>query len=105
MFASSLYKRVIVTSNEGDVFRYLRTICPRITNAKITECVVVGQQIRHVINDKRFEDLNVGKEKITWMASTDIVEKFLRTPENYVQMVNKHASSIKIMKCDMSFLH
>jgi len=49
---------------EGEGFRYLREMFPRITEAKTLEGIFVGHQIRHVMNDKRFKDLLVGPEKI-----------------------------------------
>jgi len=49
---------------EGEGFRYLREMFPRITEAKTLEGIFVGRQIRHVMNDKRFKDLLVGPEKI-----------------------------------------
>ena len=63
------------------------------------------------MNDKHFEDLLVGPEKIAWKTLKDVVENFLgnyRAP-NYIQLVKKLLSAYKAMKCNMSlkihFLH
>jgi len=63
------------------------------------------------MNDKHFEDLLVGPEKIAWKTFTDVVENFLdnyRAP-NYIQLVKKLLSVYKAMKCNISlkihFLH
>ena len=65
------------TNKEGEGFPYLRQMFPRITDAKINEGIVVGPQIRHVMSDKRFENLLVGPEKTAWKAFKDIVDNFL----------------------------
>ena len=84
---------------------------PRITEGKIKEGIFVGAQIRHIMIDKRFEDLLVGPEKIAWKAFKDGVDNFLsnyRAP-NYIQLVDKLLKAYKTMKCNMSlkihFLH
>ena len=63
------------------------------------------------MNDKHFEDLLVGPEKIAWKTFKDVIENFLgnyRAP-NYIQLVKKLLSVYKAMKCNISlkihFLH
>ena len=107
-----LMKNFVKAMNkEGEAFRYLRQMFPRITDAKIKEGIFIGPQIRHVINDKRFEDLLVGPEKIAWKSFKDVVDNFLgnyRAP-NYTKLIEKFLKAYKTMKCNMSlkihFLH
>lgn len=107
-----LMKNFVKAMNkEGEGFRYLRQMFPRITDAKIKEGIFVGPQIRHVMSDERFEDLLLGPEKIAWKAFKDVVDNFLgnyRAP-HYIQLVDKLLKAYKTMKCNMSlkihFLH
>ena len=98
-------------NKEGAGFRYLRQMFPRISDAKIKEGIFVGPQIRHVMNDKHFEEMLVGPEKVAWRAFKDVVENFLgnHRARNYSQLVKKLLSAYKAMKCNMSlkihFLH
>lgn len=107
-----LMKNFVKAMNkDGDGFRYLRQMFPRISDAKIKEGIFVGPQIRHIINDKHFESLLVGPEKIAWKAFKDIVENFLgnNRATNYMILVDKLLAAYKNMKCNMSlkihFLH
>lgn len=78
-------------NKEVEGFCYLRQMFPRVTDTKIKKGIFVGPEIRDIINDKPFEDLLVGLEKITWRAFKYAIENFLgncRTP-NYIHPVDK----------------
>lgn len=68
----------------------------------------VGPQMRHIINDKQFDDLLVGPVKITWKEIKDVVENYV---SNYraIQLVDKLLIIYKTMKCNtllkLHFLH
>lgn len=72
-------------------FLHLRTIFHRIglNDAKIDEGIFIVPQIRRFINDKRFKDLLVRPEKLSWKAFKDVVEIFLGDcrAQNYVPLV------------------
>lgn len=36
------------------------------TDSKIKECIIVGLQLRHVINEERLKDMQVRTEKSAW---------------------------------------
>ncbi|KAL6464577.1 hypothetical protein MHYP_G00268940 [Metynnis hypsauchen] len=99
-----LMKNFVKAMNkEGEGFRYLRQMFQRISEAKIKEGIFVGPQMRHVMSDKRFEELLVGQEKIAWKAFKD-VDNFLgnyRAP-NYAEVVDKLLCAYQNMKCNMS---
>ena len=41
---------------EGEGSAYMRTILPKISDAKLKEGIFVGPQIRQLINDSHFEE-------------------------------------------------
>lgn len=59
-------------NKEGIGFCYLRQIFARITDTKTFFLVY-----RYVINNKQFQNLLVGPEKITWKVFQDVIENFL----------------------------
>ena len=61
----------------GHTFLYLGTKFPKLSEAKIKEGVFVGPQIRELLQDERFDEIIVGKEKAAWESFREVVVNFL----------------------------
>jgi len=53
-------------NQEEAAFTYLREKFPRLSEAKLKECIFIGPQIRDVIKDEYFDKLLQGDEKAAW---------------------------------------
>lgn len=60
--------KYFVKAKDGEGFKYLKQIFPKISNAKIKEGIFVGPQIRKLQKDKNFESVLTCMEKQTWNA-------------------------------------
>lgn len=62
---------------ESSAFRYLKTIFPHLSDAKIKEGVFVGPQITKLLNDENFEDHLSEDELAAWNSFRMVVACFL----------------------------
>lgn len=89
----------------GPAFSYLKTLFPKLSDAKIKEGVFVGPQIRKLIkNDADFEKTLIGIELDTWRSLKRVLSEFLgshRSPE-YKEIVHELLMNLKEMGCNMS---
>ncbi|ESO03183.1 hypothetical protein HELRODRAFT_174081 [Helobdella robusta] len=90
--------------NTSDAFTYLRSMFPRISDAKIKERIFVGPQIRKVIGDKHFQDMLNGKDLEAWAAFKSLVVNFLgnNKSNNCKEIVEQCINAFQKMGCNMS---
>ncbi|ESO12521.1 hypothetical protein HELRODRAFT_159075 [Helobdella robusta] len=87
----------------SDAFTYLRSMFPRISDAKI-KGIFVGPQIRKVIGDKHFQDMLNGKDLEAWVAFKSLVFNFLgnNKSNSYKEIVEQCINAFQKMGCNMS---
>lgn len=116
---------------KGRAFLYLKTLFPKLSEAKIKEGTVtafiyylfdfksisfisgifVGPEIRKVMKDKQFAELLTQIESRAWKSFVSLCENFLgnKRSANYVDIVNEFLEAYGEMGCNMSlkihFLH
>jgi len=74
-----LFKKFVKALNKnGAGFHYLKEKFPRVSDSKIKEGILVGPQIRALIQDGKFEDLLSQIEKLAWKSFKSVVEKFFK---------------------------
>jgi len=90
--------------NDSDAFRYLRNKFPELSDAKVTEGVFIGPQIRKIIADSHFQDLLSDTERDAWVAFKSVVANFLGNNKSaeYVNIVEKCISAYRQLGCNMS---
>lgn len=95
----------------GEGFLYLKSIFPRLSEAKLKEGIFVGPDIRKIIKDSNFLLKLNTEEKNAWLSFVDVVKNFLgnKKSPNYEEMVSKLLEDYKALGCNMSlkmhFLH
>ncbi|KAJ8716001.1 hypothetical protein PYW08_013286 [Mythimna loreyi] len=96
---------------EGPAFQYLKTIFPKLSDAKLKEGIFVGPQIRKLMKDTDFEKTLNDNELNAWNSLKCIIKQFLGNikSENYEQIVTDLLKNYQKMGCRMSlkihFLH
>jgi len=88
----------------GHGFEYVRNKFPNVSDAKIKEGILIGPQIRKLMQDKQFdEDLNE-TEGNAWLSFKKICKDFLGNHKaaNYQDVVQYLLTSYKAMGCNMS---
>jgi len=92
-------------------FQYIRDKFPRISGAKVKEGVIIGPQIRELLEDSAFDRILKGKEKAGWRTFKLVATNFLRNNEadNYKKLVDNLLHAYYNLGCNMSlkihFLH
>ena len=98
-------------NKDKPAFQYIRNKFPKLSEAKVTEGIFVGPQIRQLMIDKHFENTLDPSELAAWSSFKEICLNFLgnNRSSNYSNLVDHLLSSFQIMKCNMSlklhFLH
>lgn len=98
-------------SKERKAITYLRSMFPRLSEAKIKEGVFIGPQIKAVLKNEEFESKLNKTEKRAWNAFKSVCNNFLGNKKavNYKQLVNELIKAYENMHCNMSlklhFLH
>ena len=64
-------------NQEEAAFTHLLEQFPRLSDAKLKECIVIGPQIRDLIKDEYFDKLLQGDEKATRDSFKFVVKGFL----------------------------
>lgn len=74
---------------------------PRLTEAKIKEGVLIGPQIKKLMNDLEFDKTFDRIEKNAWNSFKDVVTGFLgnHKEKNYKSLVSKMLNNYKAMGC------
>lgn len=71
------FAKAVISNGNENAFKHLKTLFPRISEAKIKEGIFNGPQIRKLMADSTFETSLSKKEKSAWSAFKDIVHNFL----------------------------
>ena len=85
-------------------FQYLNDKFPRLSEAKLSEGIFVGPQIRRLIQDSGFQNVLSGNETTAWDAFKVVVKNFLgktRAP-TYARDVDALIEAYKNLGCKMS---
>lgn len=85
-----LFKNFVkALKKDGDSFRYLKTVFPNLSDAKIKEGVFVGPQIKKLLNDSKFVSILSVDEAEAWNSFRCVVASFLGNfkSSNYVTVI------------------
>ena len=90
------------TKEKLPLFTYEKV--PRLSEAKLKECIFIGPQIRDLIKDEYFDKLLQGDEKTAWDSFKFVVKVFWgnRRVQNYEELVNNLLQSYQKLGCNMS---
>ena len=90
---------------EGEVFQEIRSMFPRLSEAKIKGVIFVGPQINTMLKSKTMEEKINETEKEAWKAFRGVVDRFLENKKdpNYKELVKKLIKSYQNMGCRMSW--
>jgi hypothetical protein len=100
-----LMKNFVKTMDQGEAaFTYLREMFPRLSEAKVKECIFIGPQIPNPIEDEFFDKLFQGEEKAAWDRFKFAVKGCLgnRRVQNYEELVKNLLQSYQKLGCNMS---
>jgi hypothetical protein len=95
----------------GAGFAYLKETFPRISDAKIKEGILVGPQIRELMQDAKFEEQRTQVGKAAWSSFKNVTKHFLGNikAENFQDIVRELLDSYQAFGCNMflkiHFLH
>lgn len=96
---------------DSEAFKYLKTVFPKISIAKIKKGCFNGPQIEKLINNKDFIGKLGAIEKRAFNGIVATIKNFLgnKRAENYKEIIAEMMSAFRDMKVDMSleihFLH
>jgi len=97
------------TKEKLPLFTYEKV--PRLSEAKLKECIFIGPQIWDLIKDEYSDKPLQGDEKVAWDSFKFVVKVFLRNRrvQNYEKLINNLLQSYQKLGCNMSikmhFLH
>lgn len=107
-----LMKNFVKAMNkEGDGFLYLKSVFPKLSDAKLKEGIFVGPQIRQLMKDTNFDKKLNDKEFNAWVSLKAVITGFLgnHKAQNAEKLVNDMLQAYEKMGCRMSlkmhFLH
>lgn len=98
-------------NNNGAEFKYLESMCPRISERKLKGGIFVDPQIRELTRDKHFEEGLADVEVNAWFSFKNIVPNYLRNSRSpgYEKRTQDLISSFQNLRSRMSvkiyFLH
>ena len=98
-------------NKEGECFKYISSKFSFLSEAKITEGIFVGPQIRKLMKDETFENLMTNEERLAWTGFRNVIAGFLgnRKQPDYRNIVENMLMAMKQLGCNMSvklhFLH
>jgi len=100
-----LVKNFVKAMNPKEAaFTYLREKSPRLSEAKLKEGILIGAQIRELIQDEYFDKLLQGNEKSAWINFKFVVKGFSenRRALNYEELVHNLLQSNQKLGCNTS---
>ena len=99
-----LVKQFVKALNFEEVFQEIRSMFPRLSEAKIKGGIFVGPQINTMLKSKTLEEKMNETEKEAWQAFRGEVDGFLGNKKgpNYKELVKKLIKSYQNMVCCMS---
>ena len=75
----------------GEAFHYIKALFPKISDAKLKEGIVIGPQIRKLLNDNIFEKRLNPQELPAWKSFVSVVKRFFReSQDSKLPSVNRH---------------
>lgn len=88
----------------SEAFKYLQTIFPKLSEAKIKGGIFVGPQVRTLMKDGEFMRKLLPLERKAWKSFIDIVNGFLgnHRVDNYKEVVQHLTENYHNMGCRMS---
>ncbi|GFT13156.1 uncharacterized protein NPIL_201031 [Nephila pilipes] len=91
-------------NKEGNGFRHLREIFPKLNETKLEEGIFIGSQIRKVLKDPTFDVELTNLELAAWSSSKAIVYIFLgnRKDEDFAIAVTDLLENYKNTACRKS---
>lgn len=107
-----LIKNFVKAMNpNGDGFKHLQSIFPRLSASKLKEGIFVGPNIRKLIRDPIFSGKLDYLERNAWQSFVELTKGFLGNTrsDNYEELVSKLLKDYRALGCNMSlkmhFLH
>jgi len=95
----------------SECFKYLQTVFPRLSEAKIKEGIFDGPQIRKLFKDNVFTSKMNSVEKAAWLSFREVAQNFLGNQKSphYKEIVEKMIDNYEKLGCLMNlklhFLH
>lgn len=89
---------------EGECFKYLKKQFPKLSDAKITEGIFDGPQIRKMLRDDDFISTMTDKERAAWISFKEVVQNFLGNHKSveYKEIVARMVENYKELGCLMN---
>ena len=89
---------------EGPAFKFLQSLFPKLSEAKVKAGVFVGPQIKKIMKSEKFSDLLNAVENEAWKSFVAVVQGFLgnNMDDNYAELVANLVNSYGKMGCRMS---
>lgn len=91
-------------NKDGEGFKYLRTIFPSLSDAKLKEGIFVGPDIRKLMKDENFDEKLSHIELAAWKSFKEVVKNFLgnKKSPDYKDIVAKMITNFGLMGCSMT---
>ena len=92
---------------ESEAFRYLQTMFPKLSRAKISAGVFVVPQVKKLILSNDFYEKLSDKERVAWTCFKAVVNGFLGNHKmgNYRDIIDELLVAYRKMGCRMSLKH
>ena len=90
---------------EGEAFKYIQQLFPKLSEAKIKAGVFVGPEVKRLINSIDFPELQLSEvERTAWMCFVSVVNGFLgkHRAENFRKLVDGLVEAYRKMGCRIS---
>jgi hypothetical protein len=95
---------VTALDRDGETFQEMRSIFPKLSEAKVTAGVFVGPQLRQMFASETLENKMTTVEKRAWIAFKNVVAGFLgnNKADNYKDLAEELLDSFRSLDCRMS---
>jgi hypothetical protein len=100
-----LIKQFVTKLNpEGNAFRHIQELFPKLSEAKLKAGVFVGPQVKQLINSESFPKKLSKVERAAWTSFVAVVHGFLgnQRAENYRKLIENLVKTYQRMGCRMS---
>ena len=91
-------------NREGETFKYIQELFPKLSEAKIKAGAFVGPEVKRLINSVDFPEMLSEVERTAWTCFVSVVNGFLgnHKAENYREHVDGLVDAYEKMGCRMS---
>ena len=88
----------------GETLKEIRSLFPKLSEAKVSAGVFVGPQVRQMFESESLESKMKEKEKRAWTAFKHVVSNFLgnNRADNYKELIEELLNSYQDLGCRMS---